>query len=148
LAREGYGIAVVPSDVQMQPAGVRLVPLVHRGAPVGRWALIAWHRSDFWRHTPSSSWRSWRRLFAGTIPAEISRTALRPCRNRYTRLNEHQRYELRAMLLRVPDRINSKQPQLAICGLILTLKAAISCPLQTAPRPGPGPGRAFALANA
>jgi LysR family cyn operon transcriptional activator len=47
LAREGYGIAVVPSDVQMQPAGVRLVPLVHRGAPVGRWALIAWHPQRF-----------------------------------------------------------------------------------------------------
>ena len=36
LASEGYGIAVVPSDVRIAGVNVHLVPLVHRGAPVGR----------------------------------------------------------------------------------------------------------------
>jgi len=37
LAREGYGIAVVPSDAHALDGDVRLVPVVHRGASVGRW---------------------------------------------------------------------------------------------------------------
>jgi DNA-binding transcriptional LysR family regulator len=47
LAGEGYGVAVVPSDVQPQQETVRLVPLVHRGAPVGRWAVITWNPQRF-----------------------------------------------------------------------------------------------------
>jgi DNA-binding transcriptional LysR family regulator len=47
LAGEGYGVAVVPSDVQPQQVTVRLVPLVHRGAPVGRWAVITWNPQRF-----------------------------------------------------------------------------------------------------
>lgn len=43
LARQGYGIAVVPSDVQPQQGEVRLIPLVHRGAPVGRWSVVTWN---------------------------------------------------------------------------------------------------------
>jgi DNA-binding transcriptional LysR family regulator len=46
LAREGYGIAIVPSDVQPQ-GPVRLVPLVHRGAPIGRWAVVTWNPRRF-----------------------------------------------------------------------------------------------------
>jgi DNA-binding transcriptional LysR family regulator len=42
LAREGYGIAVVPSDAHAPDGEVRLVPVVHRGASVGRWAVVAW----------------------------------------------------------------------------------------------------------
>ena len=47
LAREGYGVAVVPSDVQPQQGVVRLVPLVHRGAPIGRWAVVTWNPQRF-----------------------------------------------------------------------------------------------------
>jgi LysR family cyn operon transcriptional activator len=47
LAKEGYGVAVVPSDVQPQAGAVRLVPLVHRGAPIGRWAVITWNPQRF-----------------------------------------------------------------------------------------------------
>src|SRR5215475_9199412 len=47
LARENYGIAVVPSDAQVPAGDVRLVPLVHRGAPVGRWAVVAWDPRRF-----------------------------------------------------------------------------------------------------
>jgi LysR family cyn operon transcriptional activator len=47
LAREGYGIAVVPSDVQPQPGAVRVVPLVHRGTPIGRWAVVTWNPRRF-----------------------------------------------------------------------------------------------------
>ena len=42
LAREDYGIAVVPSDVEPQQE-VRLIPLVHRGAPVRRWSVVSWN---------------------------------------------------------------------------------------------------------
>jgi LysR family transcriptional regulator, cyn operon transcriptional activator len=42
LTRVGYGIAVVPSTVRI-PGGVRAVPLVQRGASIGRWLTIAWH---------------------------------------------------------------------------------------------------------
>lgn len=41
LTRAGYGIAVVPSTVRI-PDGVRAVPLVQRGASIGRWLTIAW----------------------------------------------------------------------------------------------------------
>jgi DNA-binding transcriptional LysR family regulator len=41
LANVGYGIAVVPSTVVLS-AGVRAVPLVQRGTPVGKWFSIAW----------------------------------------------------------------------------------------------------------
>jgi LysR family cyn operon transcriptional activator len=41
LAARGYGIAVVPSNVVV-PAGVRALPLVQRGASIGRWLTIAW----------------------------------------------------------------------------------------------------------
>ena len=46
LAAAGYGIAVVPSDVQSRK-DVRVVPLVHRGASVGRWAVITWNPQRF-----------------------------------------------------------------------------------------------------
>jgi LysR family cyn operon transcriptional activator len=41
LARTGYGIAVVPSPVRILRERVRVVPLVHRGVPIGRWAVVA-----------------------------------------------------------------------------------------------------------
>ncbi len=41
LARTGYGIAVVPSLVRIARERVRIVPLVHRGVPIGRWAVVA-----------------------------------------------------------------------------------------------------------
>jgi len=46
LAAEGYGVAVVSSD--MRPQGtLRIVPIVHRGAPVGRWAVVTWNPQRF-----------------------------------------------------------------------------------------------------
>jgi DNA-binding transcriptional LysR family regulator len=42
LAGVGYGIAVVPSTVVVPNGAVRAVPLLHRGAPIGRWLTIAW----------------------------------------------------------------------------------------------------------
>ena len=41
LANVGYGIAVVPSTVLVS-VGVRAVPLVQRGTPIGKWFSIAW----------------------------------------------------------------------------------------------------------
>jgi DNA-binding transcriptional LysR family regulator len=42
LAAQDHGIAVIPSDVQIARGAVRLVPLVHREVPIGRWAYITW----------------------------------------------------------------------------------------------------------
>ncbi len=46
LARVGYGIAVVPSAVQVDRA-VRAVPLVQNGAPIGGWMMAAWDPRRF-----------------------------------------------------------------------------------------------------
>jgi LysR family cyn operon transcriptional activator len=37
----------VPSNVRITPAGVRALPLVHRGAPIGRWTAVAWDPQRF-----------------------------------------------------------------------------------------------------
>src|SRR5262249_38242564 len=42
LTTAGYGIAVIPSSVQIPPGKVHAVPLVHRGASIGRWNVTAW----------------------------------------------------------------------------------------------------------
>lgn len=41
LAAAGYGIAILPSAVRPRDAGVRAVPLVHRGASIGHWTMLA-----------------------------------------------------------------------------------------------------------
>ena len=47
LAGVDYGIAVLPSNVQVLRGAVRGVPIVHRGAAIGKWAVIAWNRHRF-----------------------------------------------------------------------------------------------------
>jgi LysR family transcriptional regulator, cyn operon transcriptional activator len=47
LAEPGYGIAVVPSNVHIARGSVRAVPLVHRGASIGRWVVAAWDPQRF-----------------------------------------------------------------------------------------------------
>jgi DNA-binding transcriptional LysR family regulator len=47
LARTGHGVAVVPSPVRIPRSGVRAAVLVHRGAPIGRWAVTAWDSHRF-----------------------------------------------------------------------------------------------------
>jgi LysR family cyn operon transcriptional activator len=42
LARDGHGIALVPSPVTVPQTGVCAMPLVYRGASIGRWAVLAW----------------------------------------------------------------------------------------------------------
>jgi len=42
LAASGYGVALVPSTVQIPHGRVHAVALVQRGAAVGRWMRIAW----------------------------------------------------------------------------------------------------------
>ena len=46
LAQAGYGIAIVPSNARL-PRGLRAVPIVQRGTPIGRWASIAWDPRRF-----------------------------------------------------------------------------------------------------
>ena len=47
LAQAGYGIAIVASTVRIPRGRVRVVPLVQRGAPIGRWLSIAWDPRRF-----------------------------------------------------------------------------------------------------
>jgi DNA-binding transcriptional LysR family regulator len=47
LAAAAYAVAILPSNVQVPRDTVRAVPLVHRGASIGRWAHIAWDPQRF-----------------------------------------------------------------------------------------------------
>lgn len=47
LARAAYGLAIVPSNVRIPHGGLRAVPLVQRGAPIGRWLSLAWDSRRF-----------------------------------------------------------------------------------------------------
>lgn len=47
LAGSGYGIAIVPSTVQVPQGNVHAAALVQRGAAVGRWLRIAWDPQRF-----------------------------------------------------------------------------------------------------
>ena len=47
LAATDYGIAIVPSNAQVPRGTVRSVPLVHRGASIGRWASVGWDPRRF-----------------------------------------------------------------------------------------------------
>ncbi len=47
LVQAGYGIAIVASTVRTPRGRVRAVPLVQRGAPIGRWLSIAWDPRRF-----------------------------------------------------------------------------------------------------
>jgi LysR family cyn operon transcriptional activator len=42
LTTAGYGVAVIPSSVRIPRGKVHAVPLVHRGASIGRWNVTAW----------------------------------------------------------------------------------------------------------
>lgn len=44
LAAEEYGIAILPSNATVPRDVVKAVPVVDRGASIGRWARVAWHR--------------------------------------------------------------------------------------------------------
>ena len=47
LAATDYAIAILPSNARVPSASVRAIPLVHRGASIGRWTHIAWDPQRF-----------------------------------------------------------------------------------------------------
>jgi LysR family cyn operon transcriptional activator len=47
LAASGYGIAIVPSAVQIPRGPVRAIPLVQNGQAIGRWMRVAWDPQRF-----------------------------------------------------------------------------------------------------
>lgn len=47
LAQAGYGVAILPSNVRIPQGRLSVVPLVQRGAPIGRWLTIAWDPRRF-----------------------------------------------------------------------------------------------------
>jgi len=47
LARNGDGVAIVPSNVSVPLKDVRAMPVMYRGTPIGHWAFVAWDRRRF-----------------------------------------------------------------------------------------------------
>lgn len=47
LAAKAYGIAIIPSNAGFSRSAIRAVPLVHRGASIGRWQVVAWNPQRF-----------------------------------------------------------------------------------------------------
>jgi len=47
LAATGYGLAIVPSTAPIPARGICAIPLVHRGAPIGGWSMVAWDPQRF-----------------------------------------------------------------------------------------------------
>jgi DNA-binding transcriptional LysR family regulator len=47
MARTGKDVAIVPSNVRIAQAGLRALPLVHRGVSIGRWSVVAWDPQRF-----------------------------------------------------------------------------------------------------
>jgi LysR family transcriptional regulator, cyn operon transcriptional activator len=47
LAREGHGIAIVPSTVRFTRTGVHPTPILHAGPSVGRWMAVNWDPRRF-----------------------------------------------------------------------------------------------------
>jgi len=47
LAASGYGIAIVPSTVQIPRGRVRAIPLMQNGKAIGRWLRVAWDPQRF-----------------------------------------------------------------------------------------------------
>jgi DNA-binding transcriptional LysR family regulator len=47
LAAADYAIAILPSNARVPPDSVRAIPLVYRGASIGRWTHIAWDPQRF-----------------------------------------------------------------------------------------------------
>ena len=42
LAKTGYGIALLPSPTRFSESGVSVVPIIHAGMSIGKWAVAAW----------------------------------------------------------------------------------------------------------
>ena len=47
LAATNYGIGILPSNALASPACVRVLPLAHRGVPIGKWQCAAWDPRRF-----------------------------------------------------------------------------------------------------
>jgi LysR family cyn operon transcriptional activator len=47
LARNGDGVAIVPSNVSVPSKNVKAMPVMYRGTPIGHWAFVAWDRRRF-----------------------------------------------------------------------------------------------------
>jgi LysR family transcriptional regulator, cyn operon transcriptional activator len=47
LAGDGYGVAIIPSTVRVPHGRIRALPVVQRGAPLGRWLRVSWDPQRF-----------------------------------------------------------------------------------------------------
>ena len=79
VAAAGYAVSIVQSNVPIQYKGVRTVPLVARGASIGTWAVIAWHRR---RYLPPYA-RQFIDEFVAYAPRAKSRPRHYPARARH-----------------------------------------------------------------
>ena len=82
LAREGQGIAIVPSTVRFTRTGVRPIPILHAGASLGRWIAANWDPRRFFppyaerfveslaRHTGREAWRAFKHAPPVPLPRD------------------------------------------------------------------------------
>ena len=75
LARTGRGIAVVPSPVRIPRDGVRITPVVHRGASIGRWTVAAWDSASIFCSLRRTLCQRTCRRHASRLPRAGSRTS-------------------------------------------------------------------------
>jgi LysR family transcriptional regulator, cyn operon transcriptional activator len=47
LAGDGYGVAIIPSTMRVPRGRIRAIPIIQRGAALGRWLRIAWDPQRF-----------------------------------------------------------------------------------------------------
>lgn len=47
LAGDGYGVAIIPSTMRVPRGQIRAIPIIQRGAALGRWLRIAWDPQRF-----------------------------------------------------------------------------------------------------
>jgi LysR family cyn operon transcriptional activator len=47
LAARGHGVAILPSNATVEGDAVRVLPLLRRGASIGKWQVVAWDPQRF-----------------------------------------------------------------------------------------------------
>ena len=82
LARDGHGVAMVPSTVTVPPDGLRAEALLHRNASIGRGPCWREIRAVCWRAMPPRSSTSWRSMCNVSTRAERWCVAHHPCLHR------------------------------------------------------------------
>lgn len=69
LVRTGFGMAMLPSAAIQALDGLRAVPLVYRGASIGKWVIVAWNPQRYLAPYADRFARELSRRFERNFPA-------------------------------------------------------------------------------